>query len=183
LKNHFVNELHEYRLDTCILFSGIYKKLQAASKKKLCEIVGQWSHSISNHLYWCAASSDGNGELMLQKWLSILNHVVDEHEGHGDLYPRCLHGPVNDRQWMTRGTSKSLPLYVYLMITFLYLFCMSFKTKLIDKILSTYLNILTKCHENESLLIFHSSYSSNTSNTWIFFKQKYFLCTSFICDS
>lgn len=36
-----------------------------------------------NHLYWFAASCNGNADLISQKWLLILNHVVDVHEGQG----------------------------------------------------------------------------------------------------
>lgn len=52
-------------------------KLLAFGKKKGYEAVYNWSHSISNHMYFCAATSDGDGELVEQKWLSILNHVTD----------------------------------------------------------------------------------------------------------
>ena len=57
----------------------------------------------SNHLYWCAASSNGDGELVLKKWLSILNHVTDVHDGHGELFPSCEHGYLADRDWIRRG--------------------------------------------------------------------------------
>ncbi|KAK3100232.1 hypothetical protein FSP39_016728 [Pinctada imbricata] len=82
---------------------GIYKKLVAAGKKKGCESVGEWARSVSNHLYWCASSSQGDGELVKEKWLSLLNHVTNVHEGHGDLYPRCEHDPTEDRLWLQRG--------------------------------------------------------------------------------
>lgn len=91
----------------------MYRKLHAISKKRLCDVVGEWSHSISNHLYWCAASSNGNGDLISQKWLSILNNVVDVHEGHGDLYPRCLHGPLDDRDWLKQGTTQNITNVAY----------------------------------------------------------------------
>lgn len=95
MKNDQPHIVHLF--DVWHVAKGVYRKLQAISKTRLCNVVGEWSHSISNHLYWCAASSNGNGDLISQKWLSILNHVVDVHEGHGDLYPRCLHGPLVDR--------------------------------------------------------------------------------------
>ncbi|XP_078341239.1 uncharacterized protein LOC144627624 [Crassostrea virginica] len=83
------NIIHMF--DVWHVAKGVYKKLEAVSRKHLCNVVGECSHSISsNHLYWCAASSDGNGDLISQKWLSVLNHVTNIHEGHGDLYPRCL---------------------------------------------------------------------------------------------
>ena len=40
---------------------------------------------------------------MQQKWLSILNHVVNIQEGHGDKVPRCLHEEIEDRDWMLKG--------------------------------------------------------------------------------
>ena len=82
----------------------MYKKLELAGKKKGCEKVKAWSRSVSNHLYWCAASSDGDGDLVQQKWFSILNHVVNVHEGHGELFTECQHGDLLDRDWMLKGT-------------------------------------------------------------------------------
>ncbi|KAJ8310419.1 hypothetical protein KUTeg_012284 [Tegillarca granosa] len=43
----------------------------------------EWARSISNHIYWCAASSNGDGDLVRDKLVSILNHVTNMHEGHG----------------------------------------------------------------------------------------------------
>ena len=56
-------------------------------------------------MYWCAASSGGDGVLVQQKWLSILNHVTDVHEGHGEKFPRCQHGQLEPRDWMIKGKS------------------------------------------------------------------------------
>ena len=81
----------------------MFKKLNAAGKKKGCQKVKDWARSISNHMYWCAASSNGDGELLQQKWLSILNHVTNIHEGHGDKFPSCQHGPLEERAWMIKG--------------------------------------------------------------------------------
>ncbi|XP_053389672.1 uncharacterized protein LOC128552654 [Mercenaria mercenaria] len=82
---------------------GIFKKLQAVGKKKGCEKVQQWARSISNHLYWCAASSDGDEQLLTDKWLSILNHIQNIHTGHGERFPECLHDILEDRLWMKKG--------------------------------------------------------------------------------
>jgi hypothetical protein len=51
---------------------GVYKKLEknGNKKRKGFAIVGRWARSTSNHIYWCAASSNGDGE----KYASILNH-------------------------------------------------------------------------------------------------------------
>ena len=47
------------------------------------------------------------------KWLSLLNHVANIHEGHSDLFPVCLHGDLDDeegrpRKWMEDGIWKLL---------------------------------------------------------------------------
>lgn len=84
------------------------------SKKKGCEQIKDWCHSISNHLYWAAATSDGDGDLVEEKWLSILNHVCDVHEGHGDRFQACEHPPLAERSWITKGSKadKELQLIV-----------------------------------------------------------------------
>lgn len=99
-----------HMFDVWHVAKGVYKKLDTISKKKYCELIGPWAHSISNHIYFCAATSDGNGDLVREKWVSILNHVTDIHEGHSELYPRCLHGPVDNRPWIRRGSKAFLEL-------------------------------------------------------------------------
>ena len=48
------------------LHIGLKKKLAKLSQYKDCEIVGAWIKSITNHMYWCAASApDGDGQLMV----------------------------------------------------------------------------------------------------------------------
>ncbi|XP_052260140.1 uncharacterized protein LOC127864520 [Dreissena polymorpha] len=53
----------------------------------------------------CTICSEGNGDLVVAKWLSIGNHVVNRHDGHGDLFPRCLHGPIDrSKKWIKAGS-------------------------------------------------------------------------------
>lgn len=82
-----------HMFDVWHVAKGVYKKLDQKGKsaKKGFDLISQWSRSISNHLYWCAASSE-SGEELKEKWLSILNHCTNIHEGHGHLFPKCLHG-------------------------------------------------------------------------------------------
>lgn len=87
------------------LFLGINKKLLAAGKKKGCEILTEWAQSISNHTYWCAATCQGEGELLKSKWLSLLNHVADIHQGHDENFPQCEHGDLEPRKWIKKGLS------------------------------------------------------------------------------
>ena len=54
-----------------------------------------------NHFYWCAFSTkDGNGEVILEKWLSLINHIHNKHRGHGKVYKKCTHGRLRNRKWL-----------------------------------------------------------------------------------
>lgn len=81
---------HDYRMyDACII--GVKKKLKALAKQKDCDIVGEWSKSIINHLYWCAMTyNDGNQEMIQDKWLSLINHIHNKHR-HSGLFKKCAH--------------------------------------------------------------------------------------------
>ncbi|XP_055891897.1 uncharacterized protein LOC106063943 [Biomphalaria glabrata] len=48
---------------------------------------------IRLYLLWCAVStSDGNGDLMFDKWQSLLNHLVSQHTDHSNsLFSSSLH--------------------------------------------------------------------------------------------
>ncbi|XP_049512920.1 uncharacterized protein LOC125940603 [Dermacentor silvarum] len=83
---------------------GIRKKINAASRKGGCSSLKEWIQAIVNHLYWCACACGGNGDLVVAAWGSILNHTVNIHEGHNDLFPRCLHGPPRRISWLSAGS-------------------------------------------------------------------------------
>ncbi|XP_056015759.1 uncharacterized protein LOC125677033 [Ostrea edulis] len=88
----------------CQPWSIVFKKLEASGKK--CKKVAYWARSVSNHLYWCAASSNENGELVMEKWFSVLNHVANIYEGHGKPCLSCL---LEDRDWI-KQVVKGRPL-------------------------------------------------------------------------
>ena len=83
---------------------GVYKKLVALGKKKKAySIITDWAHSISNHIYWVAASSKGQALLVKEKWLSLLNHVVN-------IHTECAHGELSglERVWLTKGVHRCM---------------------------------------------------------------------------
>lgn len=89
-----------------IMFSvGLKKKLLALSKGSSCRSLEGWIQGTSNHLYWCARAGGGNVQLTVDTWLSMHNHVVDIHDGHAGLYPRCLHDRILDGDWLDKGKS------------------------------------------------------------------------------
>ena len=54
-------------------------------------------------MYWCAATSGGDGEMVKQKWASIVNHTANIHTEHGNRFEECQHGPIEDRAWIKKG--------------------------------------------------------------------------------
>ena len=78
--------------------------MEKLAKEKGCEIVGEWLKSMVNHIYWSAYSTkDGNGEVILEKWLSLVNHLHNKHRGHGKVYKRCTHGRLRKRKWLKQS--------------------------------------------------------------------------------
>ena len=73
-------------------FTAVKKKLAHLAAASECGIVGEWSKSIINHLYWCAASvpnsyneadneaddgdydgSNDNGDEIVKRWRSLMD--------------------------------------------------------------------------------------------------------------
>ena len=87
-----------------------YNYLEEVGQYKDYEIVGAWIKSITNHMYWCAASApDGDGKLMVDRWKSLISHLIDQHDD-------CFHLPLGDRRkkWLTPGTYCSNSIYYIL---------------------------------------------------------------------
>ncbi|KAJ8043633.1 hypothetical protein HOLleu_10819 [Holothuria leucospilota] len=88
---------------------GVSKKVEKLARMKSCVAAKAWSRSVSNHMYWVAASTpDGNGDMMLAKWLSVANHIQNVHEHDSQLFPKCLHGPLDEsdrkKKWLKPST-------------------------------------------------------------------------------
>ena len=78
-------------------FSGFTKKATALSKQKDCEEKAQWIKSMSNHMYWCASStSEDDGEVILAKWLLLINHMQDIHDHNSEKFPSCAHDDLGE---------------------------------------------------------------------------------------
>jgi len=85
---------------------GLTKKLESLAKQRDCLLIREWIRGISNHLYWCAASSAGqSGDVIAAKWLSIVRHIQNIHDGHSDLFPTCAHAELDyERKWFKPHT-------------------------------------------------------------------------------
>ncbi|CAN7950014.1 unnamed protein product, partial [Ixodes pacificus] len=93
----------QHRFDAWHFAKGIKKKIDAVSRTKAHEVLRKWKSTIIRHLYWCARTSDGDGDLVLAKWKSIMRHVIDVHIHQDPLHPACAHGDIGNRKWLEEG--------------------------------------------------------------------------------
>ncbi|CAB3977882.1 Hypothetical predicted protein [Paramuricea clavata] len=96
------NIKHTY--DVWHLAKGKKKRLLKIAKTKKFQAIKPWIGSIINHIYWVASSSKHEDEKE-EKWLSLLNHIVNVHI-HKDfeLFRVCTH-EVLDREWLKPGSA------------------------------------------------------------------------------
>lgn len=71
----------------------VFKKFKAIGKKRKCKQLGEKAQSLLKQQYWCAATSEGDGDLVSEKWLSILDYITYVHGCHGERFTTCLHVP------------------------------------------------------------------------------------------
>ena len=89
--------------------------------------MGEWTKSIINHLYWCAASvtnddyapddasdddddDDDNGDKILQHWKSLMDHLCNIHDN-------CYHDELSTldarrKKWLIAGICKIIQLAI-----------------------------------------------------------------------
>eukprot|EP00794_Sanderia_malayensis_P000942 gene942-256_t len=59
-------------------------------------------HSKKMHYFDVFHVAKGNGNLIEEKWTSLLSHLINKHDGHGQLFKSGQHGPVK-RNWLKSG--------------------------------------------------------------------------------
>ena len=105
---------HQY--DVWHLSKWVVKKLTNKAKQKGCEELAPWIQSISNHLWWSAATCNGSVQLLREKWKSVLYHVSNKHKWSGNtLFHQCSHRRIPSSEakqicWLKPGTPAHLAL-------------------------------------------------------------------------
>ena len=108
---------HQY--DVWHLSKWVTKKLSKKAKKKGCEELTAWIQCISNHLWWCAATCNGQAEVLREKWLSMLEHIVNKHTWKSSpkfqFVKKCGHAVMSRREkksitWLKKGSPSLLAL-------------------------------------------------------------------------
>ncbi|XP_052277728.1 uncharacterized protein LOC127876462 [Dreissena polymorpha] len=98
---------HSY--DVWHVAKAVKKKLVALSKQKDCDHLFKWIKSITNHLYWAAAStSDEDGAVIVSKWKSVSNHIQNIHHRHDGPFTDSQHEELADRDWLKPGSKAAV---------------------------------------------------------------------------
>ena len=98
------------------LSKWVVKKLTNKAKQKGCEDLAPWIQSISNHLWWSAATCNGSVQILCEKWKSVLDHVSNKHKWTGNThFHRCCHRRISSSEakkvcWLKPGTQVLLAL-------------------------------------------------------------------------
>ena len=94
MSKHYPQISHQY--DVWHLSKWVVKKLTNKAKQKGCEELAPWIQSISNHLWWSAATSDGSVQMFWEKWKSVLDHVSNRHKIINGLETRVSTSAATD---------------------------------------------------------------------------------------
>ena len=144
MKRNFPEIDHQF--DVWHLTKTITKKLTEKSKKKDCGDLSPWIKSISNHLWWCAETCEGNKELLREKWISIVHHTADIHSWDSkDIYHECPHPPIppdeaRKKRWLQPGSAAHDAL----------------REVVFDKKLLKDIQLLSLCCHTGNLEVYHS---------------------------
>ncbi|XP_072006315.1 uncharacterized protein [Engystomops pustulosus] len=100
LRENYKEIIHEF--DVWHMAKSIGKKMLAASKVRSCSTLSAWIAPVKNHLWWSARNSEGNPDLLVEKWVSVIHHAINKHEwSEAQLYHKCSHPPLpNETKWL-----------------------------------------------------------------------------------
>lgn len=137
-----------HQLDPWHLIKNVSKKINKAAKKKCHSVLSDWSKSIVNHFWWCVQTCNGNPDILVEKWTSIVHHAINKHSWPGSKhFKKCVHGRLprqtaRQKKWIKAGS----PTHVLL-------------RKLVTNTrLTNDLRLCTQCVSTSMLEVYHSLY-------------------------
>ncbi|XP_056402888.1 uncharacterized protein LOC130295787 isoform X1 [Hyla sarda] len=97
-----------HHFDPWHMARSISNKILVQSKKKHCEVLLHWALPIRSHLWWCVKTCKENREELLERWNSLLYHVLNVHEWNSNSdYWKCQHDvPRPENAKLTNWLSK-----------------------------------------------------------------------------
>lgn len=73
---------HEF--DVWHISKSLAKLIKALSNK--APRLDDWKQSILNHLWWCSQTCGGNEDELIEKFISVLDYVKNNHSWEGNKY-------------------------------------------------------------------------------------------------
>ena len=113
MRTNYPKIKHKY--DVWHLSKWVTKK----AKKKSCEELMPWIQSISNHLWWSAATCGENADILREKCLSLLNHITGKHYWKSSpdfkVVTKCGHAAISLKDqksiiWLESGSPAHVAL-------------------------------------------------------------------------
>lgn len=108
MKENYGHVDHQFNVQ-CYAKS-ILKKLKDASRLRFCASIRPWIRNIYGHFLWSIQTSENNQDLLREKWLSVLHHIVNKHSWEeGCLYKQCEHEDLSQKTlretlWLKPGS-------------------------------------------------------------------------------
>lgn len=97
LKKEYGRIIHQF--DVWHVAKGLVKKLSLSSKTKKYEELAPWLQHISNHLWWSASTCNGDGDVLREKWISLLQHIANRHKWTGNVhFHKCEHARLRKEE-------------------------------------------------------------------------------------
>ncbi|NP_001072457.1 uncharacterized protein LOC779912 [Xenopus tropicalis] len=104
MREKYVAINHQYKV--CSYSKELKKRLILASKKKMSEKIELWINPIINHFWWSIKTCGGDGNMLRERWRSLLYHLTNQHNWVDlDLYSSCSHKPLT---WKERKATPWL---------------------------------------------------------------------------
>ncbi|CAH2293317.1 PREDICTED: uncharacterized protein LOC100485380 [Pelobates cultripes] len=87
---------------------SIYLKLSTICRQSMYKELVPWQNSIINHMWAACSYSKGNPVLLKEKWLSVMHHIINEHEWESaTLLKKCQHAEYVQTQEQTSWLKKN----------------------------------------------------------------------------
>ena len=83
-----------HQFDVWHMGKSVGKKIGKKAKAKGFEDLGRWRKSICHHLWYACDTCDGDENILLEKWISVLHHVTNHHIFPGQFVQECGHGEI-----------------------------------------------------------------------------------------
>ncbi|KAK3745443.1 hypothetical protein QZH41_005084 [Actinostola sp. cb2023] len=106
----------DHQFDVWHLSKSVVKILNKKAKLKQCQDLSHWIQSASNHLWWSAATCNGDVQLLREKWVSVLHHVWNKDTWNdAEIFLQCAHPRLNRREvrrkcWLEPGSAAYVAL-------------------------------------------------------------------------